>query len=37
MFIDLLIITPQDYCGPIMELCHSKRGIYRDTQLKTDI
>lgn len=37
LFINLTITTPQDYCGAVLELCQSKRGIYQDTQLKTDI
>jgi GTP-binding protein LepA len=37
LFINLIIITPQDYCGIVLELCQKKRGIYQDTQLKTDI
>jgi GTP-binding protein LepA len=37
LFINLIITTPQDYCGAVLELCQSKRGIYQGTQLKTDI
>lgn len=37
LFINLMIITPQEYIGSIMELCQHKRGTYQDTQLKTDI
>jgi GTP-binding protein LepA len=37
LFINLVIITPQDYCGAVLELCQSRRGIYQNTQLKTDI
>ena len=29
-FVDASVITPQDYVGPIMELCQDKRGIFRD-------
>ena len=37
LFINLTIITPQEYLGNIMELCQVKRGIYQDAKLKTDI
>jgi len=29
-YVDAEVITPQDYTGPIMELCQEKRGTFRD-------
>ena len=29
-YVKAIIMTPQEYVGPIMELCQDKRGIYVD-------
>ena len=31
-YVKAQILVPQDYVGPVMELCESKRGIYKDMQ-----
>ena len=31
-YVEAQILVPQDYVGPVMELCESKRGIYKDMQ-----
>ena len=36
-FIDLKIITPQEYWGNICQLCQNKRGIYQGTEIKTGV
>jgi len=36
LFISLIVITPQEYVGKIMELCQTKRGIYQSQEWKTN-
>lgn len=37
LFIKINVTTPQEYLGIVMELCQAKRGVYQNTELKTDI
>ena len=36
-YVQASIMTPQEYVGPIMELCQSKRGEYRDIEYIDDL
>lgn len=31
-WVDLELITPSEYVGPIMQLCQEKRGVYKNTE-----
>ncbi len=32
-FVEIIIMTPEDYIGSLMELCQNKRGIYKELQI----
>lgn len=35
-FVEASILVPNDYVGPVMDLCQNKRGIYQDMQVIDD-
>jgi GTP-binding protein LepA len=35
-YVEANILVPTDYVGPVMDLCQSKRGIYKDLQVIDD-
>lgn len=32
-FVEATVLVPNDYVGPVMELCQAKRGVYHDMQM----